>query len=58
MEKQISGKVPDLKLMVPGLSIKFAGLKGPIPEGELPKCREFGAKIAAQVSDAHTQGGA
>jgi len=26
-------------------------MKGPIVEGELPKCREFGNKIAEQVKD-------
>jgi len=51
MEKQISEKVPGLKLAVPGLSIKVAGMKGPIVEGELPKCKEFGVKIATQLKD-------
>lgn len=49
MEKQISEKVPDLKLVAPGLSIRVAGMKGPIVEGELPKCKEFGVKIATQL---------
>ena len=47
MEKQIGQKVPGLKLAVPGLSIRVDGTKGPITEGELPKCKEFGTKIAA-----------
>jgi hypothetical protein len=38
-----------LKLAAPGLSIKVKGLRGPIVEGELPKCREFGVKIATQL---------
>ncbi len=46
MEKRIGEKVPRLKLITPGLSIKVDGMKGPITDGELPKCREFGKKIA------------
>ena len=49
MEKQISKKAPGLKLAAPGLSIRVEGMKGPITEGELPKCKEFGAKIATKV---------
>jgi len=49
MEKQISEKVPELKLTVPGLSIRVNGMKGPIAEGELLKCRGFGVKIATHV---------
>ena len=49
MEKQIRGEVPGLKLAAPGLSIRVEGMKGPVTGGELPKCKEFGAKIAAQL---------
>jgi len=49
MEKQISEKVPGLKLVTSGLSIRVEGMKGPIAEGELPKCKEFGVKIATQL---------
>ena len=49
MEKQIDEKAPGLKLVAPGLSIKVQGMKGPIIEGELPKCEEFGNKIATQM---------
>jgi len=49
MEKQIAEKVRGLKVPVPGLSVKVAGTKGPITEGELPGCKEFGAKIASQL---------
>ena len=49
MEKQLGEKVSGLKIPVPGLSIRVDGMKGPVTEGELPKCREFGAKIAAQL---------
>jgi flavorubredoxin len=49
MEKQISEKVSGLKLVAPGLSIRVEKAKGPITEGELPKCKEFGVKIAIQI---------
>jgi len=49
MEKRIGEKVPGLKLITPGLSIKVNGMKGPIAEGELPKCVDFGKKIATQL---------
>jgi len=51
MEQQISKEVPDLKLVAPGLSIEVKGTRGPIAEGELPKCKEFGSKIATQISN-------
>lgn len=49
MEKQIGEKVPGLKLAASGLSIRVKGMRGPIVDGELPKCREFGVKIASQL---------
>lgn len=49
MEKQLGEKVSGLKMPVPGLSVKVGGMKGPLVEGELPGCREFGAKIASQL---------
>lgn len=51
MEKQIKERVTELKLATPGLSIRVDGIKGPITEGELPKCREFGVKIATQLKE-------
>lgn len=51
MEKQIGEKVPGLTLMAPGLSIRVEGMKGPITDGELPKCKEFGVKIATQMKE-------
>ncbi|MEM2387315.1 MAG: flavodoxin domain-containing protein [Candidatus Bathyarchaeia archaeon] len=49
MEKRINEKAPGLKRVVAGLSIKVKGIKGPILEDELPKCREFGKNIAIQL---------
>jgi len=44
-----SGKKFIDELIAPGLSIKIQGIKGPILEGELPKCEEFGNKVATQL---------
>ncbi len=49
MEEQITAGVPDLKLVTPGLSIRVTGMKGPVAEEELPKCREFGSRIANEI---------
>lgn len=49
MEKQISEKVPNLKLAAPGLSIRVNRMKGPIAEGEISKCKEFGNKVATLI---------
>jgi len=51
MEERINEKVPGLKLIASGLSIEVGGTKGPIVEGELPKCKEFGNKIAKQMKN-------
>jgi flavorubredoxin len=51
MEKQLTKKVTELKLVVPGLSIRVDGFKGPVAEVELPRCKEFGVKIATQLSN-------
>ena len=49
MEKRISEKAPALMRIMSGLSIKVQGIKGPIVEGELSKCKEFGRSIANQL---------
>ena len=49
MEKQIVEKLPSLLLAAPGLSIRVDGMKGPITEGEIPKCKEFGINIATRL---------
>jgi flavorubredoxin len=48
MEKTVAKKLPKLKLISPGLSVKVNGVKGPVVEGELPKCVDFGRRIAEQ----------
>jgi flavorubredoxin len=49
MEKRINEKVPGMKKIAPGLSIRVQGMKGSILDEELPKCKEFGSKIATQI---------
>ncbi|MFX0010508.1 MAG: flavodoxin family protein [Candidatus Hermodarchaeota archaeon] len=46
MEKQIAKVLPNIKKVSSGLSIKVGGMKGPIVDEELPKCKEFGIKLA------------
>ena len=50
MEQQISKKVPELQLITPGLSIRVDGTKGPISQGELPKCHKFGLEVLHQAT--------
>ncbi|MFX1354014.1 MAG: hypothetical protein ACFFGP_08655, partial [Promethearchaeota archaeon] len=45
MEKQINKSLPNLNKASPGLSIRVDGMKGPIIEEDLPKCKEFGIKL-------------
>jgi flavorubredoxin len=51
MEKRLSQKAPGLQLVSPGLSIRVDGMKGPITEGELPRCREFGVMLAGKLKE-------
>lgn len=46
IEKEIREIVPDAQLISPGLSILVGGVKGPILDGELTKCEDFGRRIA------------
>ncbi|MFW9950081.1 MAG: flavodoxin family protein [Candidatus Thorarchaeota archaeon] len=46
MEKQIAKVMPNMKRVSSGLSIKVGGIKGPLIDEELPKCKEFGKKLA------------
>ena len=49
MEKTVGEKLPNLKLITPGLSVMVEGVNGPIADGELPKCKDFGKRIANQI---------
>lgn len=47
MEKQIMKKIPGIKKAIDGLQVGVQGIKGPLIEGELEKCKEFGKKLAS-----------
>jgi hypothetical protein len=49
LEKMVEKKLPNLKPILPSLSIRVNGVTGPIVDGELPKCVDFGKKIAMQL---------
>ncbi len=49
MEKQIMKNIPNMKLITSGLKIRVNGIKGPITEGELPKCIEFGKLVVTKI---------
>ena len=51
LERMVQEKLPNARLVLPGLSVRVNGVKGPVVEGELPKCVEFGKKIAGQLSE-------
>jgi hypothetical protein len=38
--------LPTVNLVSTGLSVRVHGIPGPVVEGELPKCVEFGKTIA------------
>jgi flavorubredoxin len=49
LEKMMEQKLPNLKLISPSLSVKVNGVTGPLVEGQLPKCKDFGRKIGNQL---------
>ena len=49
LEKMAEKKLPNLKLISPSLSIRVNGIPGPLVEGELPRCKDFGRRIANQL---------
>jgi menaquinone-dependent protoporphyrinogen IX oxidase len=49
LEKIVEKKLPSINLVSPGLSVRVRGITGPVAEGELPKCVDFGKKIAGQL---------
>jgi flavorubredoxin len=50
LEQMVQKSVPNSNLIVPSISIRVHGIPGPVVDGELPKCVEFGRKIAAQLT--------
>ena len=51
MEKRINEKSPGLKLVTDGLSILVKGVRGPLEEGEITNCEEFGKKISKLLNE-------
>jgi flavorubredoxin len=49
LETMVQAKMPSLKMVLPGLSVRVNGVSGPVMEGELPKCVEFGVALAMQL---------
>jgi flavodoxin len=49
LEKIVEKLLPNLKLLSPSLSVKVKGVTGPVVEGELSKCIDFGRGIANQL---------
>jgi len=49
LEKIVEKSLPNLKLLLPSLSIKVNGVKGPLIEGESYKCVDFGELTATQI---------
>jgi flavorubredoxin len=54
LEKMAKKKLPNLKLLTPSLSLRVKGIPGPLAEGELPKGKDFGRKIANQLKEAYS----
>ena len=49
MEKQLRKKIPTMKILMNGLQVKVHGIKGPLVDGELNKCKTFGKEIASNL---------
>lgn len=48
LQKMVNKKLPNLNQVLPTLSIRVKGIRGPIVEGALEKCVDFGKKLANQ----------
>ena len=49
MEKQILKKIPGIKKVMDGLQVGVHGIEGPLIDGELEKCKEYGKNLASQL---------
>ena len=49
MEKLITKKIHDVKMVSPGLSIKVSEIEGPIVDEDIAKCKEFGEMLNKQL---------
>jgi len=49
MESQVGKKISNFKKIKSGLPVQVKGMKGPLVEGELDKCRDYGKDLAAKL---------
>ncbi len=49
LERMAQKQLHNVSLILPSLSVRVNGVKGPIMEGELPKCVEFGRRLVSQL---------
>ena len=49
MERSLEKKLPRINLISPSLSVIVHGVTGPLFEGELSRCRDFGRRMANQL---------
>ncbi len=50
MEKIVEKTLPNMKLLSPTLSVRVKGVTGPVVDGELPKCQDFGRRVGKQLN--------
>lgn len=51
MEKRIGEKLPKMKKILDGLSIRVEGMRGPISQEELDKCKKFGKDLIDKLKE-------
>lgn len=51
LEALVQAKMPTLKPVLPGLSVSVNGVRGPVMDGELSKCLEFGYALAVKLRE-------
>jgi flavorubredoxin len=49
MTDSLAKSAPGMKLVIPGLSAKVTGMKGPLADRELPRSQEFGKSLADKI---------
>ncbi len=49
MEEQIKKTIPDLKRITSGLQVGVKGIKGPLGDGELANCKNFGIELIKKI---------
>jgi flavodoxin len=49
LEKKVEKLLPYLRPILPSLSIRVRGVSGPVVDGELSKCKDFGRRIAHKL---------